>query len=55
MNLWLISGLTVGTLVTSAIVTGAAAPEAKPLIRTDHSWKDILGEFMMCCLVVGKC
>lgn len=42
----LIAGLTVGTLISSAVVTGAAAPsaEAKPLVRTDHSWKDILGE-----------
>jgi hypothetical protein len=36
----------VGTLVTSAIVTGAAAPsaQAKPLFKSDHSWEDILGE-----------
>jgi len=43
---WLILGLTVGTLITSAIVTGAAAPsaQAKPLFKSDHSWEDILGE-----------
>jgi hypothetical protein len=42
----LIIGLTVGTLITSAIVTGAAAPSAhaKPLFKSDHSWEDILGE-----------
>jgi len=43
---WLIIGLTVGTLITSAIITGAAAPsaQAKPLFKSDHSWEDILGE-----------
>jgi hypothetical protein len=39
----------VGTLVTSAIVTGAAAPsaQAKPLFKSDHSWEDILGESIL--------
>jgi len=53
---WLILGLTVGTLITSAIVTGAAAPSAhaKPLFKSDHSWEDILGEsFFVSCHVLG--
>jgi len=53
---WLISGLTVGTLITSAIVTGAAAPsaQAKPLFKSDHSWEDILGEsFFLSCRYWG--
>ena len=52
----LISGLTVGTLITSAIVTGAAAPSAhaKPLFKSDHSWEDILGEsFSVSCRFSG--
>jgi hypothetical protein len=43
-DLVLIPGLTVGTLITSAIVTGAAGAQAKPVVRTDHSWEDMLGE-----------
>lgn len=38
-------GLTVGVLVTSAIVAGTTSKDGKPVERVDHSWEDILGEY----------
>ena len=41
------SGLTVGTLVSAAILTGAAGSDTHRIEQVDHSWEDILGDFKL--------
>lgn len=47
-------GLTVGVLVTSAIVAGTTSKEGKPVERIDHSWEDILGTYPVLCSLTHR-